>query len=674
VHVNSVRLGYAVRVAVCLAFVFYLYGVRFAPYRELPFEDVENTVRAINTGHPFQLLWPGANGERPIVKRMSAVNGDYGIQLIVSAVGSAGRTIFGPSFQLRTQVARVIVVLLFVITAAIIVLPPVPLLVAIGGVLALWALFLWGTFVISDARHWGVTYAAVVGAVFAGTVLSAWSRSRVVVLVLLAVLIAYAQLLRQEAAPTAYALGLALIAGAAVTWVAARRRPAPPEAGLRSRWLPWRAMAGGLLLIVATAGIVPLERWCFSVAWGTPYRETAIAEHGVGFPLYLSLGYVSNPFNIGWRDPIGQVHASLITPGVGFDDPEFQPILLHEYEHIVVSRPWLFLRNVVAKIVRVHQLSNEPSGPATTGSTVNQSAPLVYAYRAMPWILAGTLALMAWRGTADGMVVWFSLAALAVGASVGPIVVFPEYLGGLQGSIVALALVLPAVAFGSMRDASHQPDGTAFGRRVLAGYAVVMMIGAATVAAFTGVQAWRYRGVMEATAMADPVTAIGSQQFRYAHVFNDLTTAQQGRLVARLTASADPSVAAKADETLGDSTLFKAIVAVRSASQVHAIVWMGRGFVPPMPRLFQGATHASVLICEGCPSSTTVNDTQPGLTWTMINDLEWQGRYRMFSFPMSAPMKTAGFFRVTAERASALDLHLPTWMVTQLIGSARLNF
>ena len=523
---------------------------------------------------------------------------------------------------------------------------------AIGGLLALWALFLWGTFVISDARHWGVTYAAVVGAVFAGTVLSAWSRSRAIVLALLAALMAYAQLLRQEAAPTAYALGIALMVGAAVTWLAARRA-APVEMVPAARPLMRRAVAGGLLLIVATAGIVPLERWCFSLAWGTPFRETAIAEHGVGFPMYLSLGYVSNPFNIGWRDPIGQVHASLITPGVGFESPEFQPLLLREYEHIVISRPWLFLSNVLAKIERVHELANHPTGSKTTGTTVDQSMPLVYFYRAAPWILAGTLALLAWRGTAEGIVAWSSLAALAVGASAGPVVVFPEYLGGLQGSIVALALVLPAVTFGSMRDASDQPGRTALGQRVLAGYAVAILIGVAIVASFTGVQAWRYRGVMDATASADPVAAIGSQQFRYAHVFNDLTTAQQGRIVARLAASADPSVAATADEPLGDSTRFRALAVVRSASQVHAIVWMGPGFVPPTPRLFQGATHSSILICEACPAGTTVNDTQPGMAWTMINDLEWRGDIDV-QLPMSAPMKTAPFFRVTAG-ASALD-------------------
>jgi len=164
-------LGHALRAALFVAFVWYVYGVRFAPYRELPFEDAEATVSAANAGLVFQLLYPSVDGTPPVIKRMPEVYGDYGIHLIVSLTGSAGRTLFGSSFHLRTQVARVIVFLLFVVTAAAILATPVPLWVGIAGILSLWALLLWGTLGITDARHWGVAYAAVVGSVYLGTVL-----------------------------------------------------------------------------------------------------------------------------------------------------------------------------------------------------------------------------------------------------------------------------------------------------------------------------------------------------------------------------------------------------------------------------------------------------------------------------------------------------------------------
>jgi hypothetical protein len=127
-------------------------------------------------------------------------------------------------------------------------------------------------------------------------------------------------------------------------------------------------------------------------------------------------------------------------------------------------------------------------------------------------------------------------------------------------------------------------------------------------------------------------------------------------------------------ELEGDLDLFRPQLLARTASQIHVIAWMGRGFVPPVPRLFQGATHASLLVCGDCPERTSVNDIQTGLRWTMIGDLEWQGRYRMFSFAVTPALKRAAVFRVAAERTTALDYTRPTWLVPELISRATVSF
>jgi hypothetical protein len=286
------------------------------------------------------------------------------------------------------------------------------------------------------------------------------------------------------------------------------------------------------------------------------------------------------------------------------------------------------------------------------------------------------LCALAWRGTAEGVVIWFAFVALALGCSAGPLIVFPEYLGGAQGATVVLSLVLPAAAIGELIEQHAAGDRRTVGltRKVLAGYVVVLLAAVTTAAAFTAVQGWRYRGLQRATIASDPVAALKDQQFRYAHLFNDLPVGRQGRLVAELQASADPSVARWRDEPLGDFDRFRPEVIVRTATQVHLIAWMGAGFTPPVPRLFQGSTHSSLFICGRCPLTSTVNDVERDVESTMINDLEWQGRYRMFSVPKSLLMGTAPFFRVAAERAVALDTRLPSYMVTQMIGGARLAF
>jgi hypothetical protein len=671
------RWGYAVRAALFVAFVWYLYSVKYAPYRRQPYDEVLTTatVRAINAGHPFQLLFASHDGSPPTLMKMSEFYGDYGIDIPLSVIGSVARLMFGPTFQLNTSVARTLVLLLCLFTAAAMLSPPVPVAIGSAGVLSLWVLSRWGTLALDDARYWGVTFVAVVVAVYLGTVLKPWNRWRAAILLVLAGVAGYAQLLRQEAGPATYVAGLALVGAAAMIELAMRRSNRVTETRSDARALALRALAGGVLLIAVNASILPLERFCFSRAWGTPFSETPVAVHGDGWPLYLSLGYVSNPFNIGWRDPIGEVHARLINPAIKLNaDPAFQRALLEEYERIVISRPWLLLRNLAAKAARVHELANAPSG-ANTGTIITQPPQLVLIYRAVPWVMLATLLLVAWQGNAEGVVVWFSSAALALGASAGPLLVFPEYIGGLQGATIALVFVVPAGVIGSLVfERRHAQRGTQAARRLIVAYGSTIASGILVGALFVSVQAWRYRILQAQTAAADPVAAVREQGFRYAHVFNDLPVTKQGRLIAQLQGSTDQSVARIIDERQGDFERFAPQVLVRTPSEIHLFVWMGRAFVPPLPRLFQGSTHASLLICGGCPPTASVNDIQLPLRWTMINDLEWQGRYRMFSVPSSPTVKDVPFFRVAAERTRALDTTLPTWMVPELISSARLAF
>ena len=103
----------------------------------------------------------------------------------------------------------------------------------------------------------------------------------------------------------------------------------------------------------------------------------------------------------------------------------------------------------------------------------------------------------------------------------------------------------------------------------------------------------------------------GAQQFRYAHVFNDLPVARQGRIIAPA-ARRRRTGAWRATSTNAGAifNLFCPAGPHPDAVQIHLFAWMGRGFVPPVPRLFQGSTHVSLLICGGCPAETSVNDIQ----------------------------------------------------------------
>ncbi len=668
-------LGLMLRLVLFSAVVWNVYSVRYLPYRNQAVDDAdtEAAVRAINAGHPFELLDIDADG-KPQFRPMSDATIDRGMQVVMAVGVAIGRRIFGPSFQLKASHEREMFLGLFVITMAAMVAPPVPLLVAIAGALSVIVLFEWGPFAIGPAQHWGVAYAVVTTSIYVATALKPWTGQRRLVLLLMAALVAFTQVLRQESVGVAYLAGLSLILSGALCILVHRRASALADAALDMRVVARRAVVGGLLLVAINGSVRPLQRWFISSAVGTPFTETRPAEHGVGAPLYLGLGYVSNPFNIGWRDPIAVLHARLATlPREYPGDAAAQEILRDEFVRIVTMQPWLVLRNIAAKAQRVYLLATRQV-PTDPNIAVWQLPAQTRFFRAAPWVVLISLLLLIWRGTPDAVVFWVASLAVLIGGAAGALLVFPDYLGGTQGVSVALVLVLSAAIAESTIPSWRHTAGERHlaARRLLGAHALVAGVCLALALAVVGVQALRYRALRETTARRDPLDAIKEQEFRYAYLFNDLSAAQQGRLVARLHDSTDTQVARIVDERHGDSSLFRPEVLVRTDSQLHLIAWMGNSFQPPVPRLYQGSTHALVLICGECPVTATLNDFP--FDWMMINDLEWRGRYRMVSLPLSPRLKAARYVQVVGERVARLDSSVMTGLIPQLIASARMAF
>src|SRR5690348_11711768 len=81
------------RVVLFSAVVWNIYSTRFLPYKNQPFDDAdtEAAVRAINAGHPFELMDVGTDGNPPHFRRMSDAPIDRGMQLVLAVGAAAGR-------------------------------------------------------------------------------------------------------------------------------------------------------------------------------------------------------------------------------------------------------------------------------------------------------------------------------------------------------------------------------------------------------------------------------------------------------------------------------------------------------------------------------------------------------------------------------------------------------
>jgi hypothetical protein len=670
-HAALITATSVIRVLAVSALVWRL-AIAYLPTRHQPFGDdtTEAAVRALNAGHPFYLLYEDPGSSRPNLRRMDEGVTDQGVAILMTGLTIVRQAVTGNRLPVTSSLGRDVLMVLLVAAAVAIVAPGVPLLVGLAGILAFYILVTSGPIGRSSLQHWGPAFASLIVAVYLGTVLRAWTILRIASLLLLAGLAAITQILRQDAAVVGHVTGVALLLGGVVGLSAYARDPAVAGNAGWPRVLV-RAVAGGVLLIVATASVRPLERWFIGRAMGIPFAETAPVEHGSGWPLYLSLGYVSNPFNIAWRDPIGNIHAGLIANGPVVGNAAVQHILLHEYASIVVTRPWLMVDNIIAKATRIHGLATRRAEPLPDVAVWQQPIH-VYLYRALPWLLLLLIGVVWWRPTLEAVFVLVASVALAAAASAGALVVFPDYIGGLQGAIVVSAVILPAAIGSTLLESK---PAVPIARRILI-WLAVLAIGTMIVASvFTAVQRLRYLALQNVVSAADPFETIEKHQFRYAHVFNDLPVARQGRLVARLAASADGRVARIIDLQRGDLDLFRPLVIVRSATQLHLIAWMGNTFRPPTVPFYQGRTDSLVFICGDCRPESTVNDFPFDSGWTFVSDLEWRGRYRMFSVPLNTKLAASHFFHVDAERVVALDPSIQsTGLRSTVISGVRLSY
>src|SRR6185295_5005227 len=120
-----------------------------------------------------------------------------------------------------------------------------------------------------------------------------------------------------------------------------------------------KAVAVALSFPVAFAYTVALSLF-LSKYYGLPYSSQYFPNHGSGHPLYLSTGYVANPFNTAWDDDIFQVNYITFSDRFfGWTYPEWgdviQPALRHEYARIVAEDPMVLVRNVVEKTGLLHR-------------------------------------------------------------------------------------------------------------------------------------------------------------------------------------------------------------------------------------------------------------------------------------------------------------------------------
>jgi hypothetical protein len=409
--------------------------------------------------------------------------------------------------------------------------------------------------------------------------------------------------------------------------------------------------------MIAAVIILPhLVRVIYSISWNTPYAETAFNQHGASFSLYLGLGFVSNPYNIAWLDPVGAYHAELYNPEVRapWRDITVDAPLGEGFREIAVESPWLLGENILAKAEYVHHYLWHGTTPQPNAYTiVEQPQTLQTLYRFALVVPLLMIAVALYRKDLRLLVILGGAVALAMGACVGPLMVFPSYIGGPQGVIIFSVILLPAARTAQNTDWQDVPATTL--KRIVfwtLGAIALIVIGIVILTVGWLYLRWNiHQDQLDKIVANDALEEIQELEFRYGHYFNQLEPDVQENIIASFRSASSENIALPNTEAEFED-FFQPQVAISTTHQLHLIVWLDSEYPGPIDYINQGQVYSVIQACSGCTEITRVYDyDHNALVYAFLNDTDWTDSYRMLSFAFdAAEFKEAGFFQVVAQR------------------------
>ncbi len=633
------------------------------------FGVVQNTIRAANEGHILMAYTPEVPSRLLPLNQISSGYYDPGWPMLVSLTASVGRSLTGGSFTVDNTTVYGIVWVFVLTTGMIFLLPIVPLLISIGGATAL-TLSMTALLPGYNAfgSLWGSTHSVIVMAVFVCTLGLARLGWRTLLVFAMAVgcLVGIGQFIRHEATLILYFSGAVIAGAAAIVDLFVRY--------LISDSGEWRATVGrfALQVIVGTivsAGVVfaiPFGvRAIFAITFDQLYADTRIAMHGEGHSLYLSLGYISNPYNISWRDNVASIHSELIDADVRIDSPNYHQVLRDEWIRIVWESPWILLENMIAKANALQiQLLSLPV--------------ILVLFSLLPIVSISMVVITFVRPQLPGILILIGFLALLVVSLSIPLLIFPTYNQAFQGLLLSLLVAAPAVtqaAVGSSKSwYALTPDVNKKLRNVIG----VLVVGAVILVlvlsmGFVAIQ-WDRRQIKVADALtSDPFALIQHLGFRYDNLFNSLDKADQQVIVERLKQIADSRVWATEYKVWKTADYFRPELLVFSDRQVHVLVWLGSPG-PDFEFTDQGSASSFLRMCADCESFPPflannpyrLTEDQIAKDIQAINDADWYGHYRMMSFPLKSSKANPKFWCIGLQGLASLNLETYTYSLDTL--------
>lgn len=630
----------------------------------------DNTIRAANDG--YSLMTYDSKQPDKLIKLTDISGGyyDMGWSTMVSLAVRAGKIVYGDNYRADSSVPYKVVIAFNLITAVLFLLPIVPFFISIGGLLAL-AISIIGLPPLYNAfgQFWGATYAAIVLSVLVSTIALksvTFGRGTLAFATITGVIIGIAQFIRNEATVSSLACVVATLFGMWLLVLLYRVSLKQNEGSMRRILGLARNVTASLILFIVIVYAMPFAvRALYAFTFQQDYAATKLAMHGDGHSLYLSLGFIPNPYNIVWRDNVAMVHSELIRPGTGVESPYYMSTLRDEWIRIATSDPRLVIDNMVAKAGNLIQLL--------------YAMPVVNIFLiAFPIILVASCVVIFRNPTIQRLLFTFSYLGLLSVSLVVPVLIHPFYSQSFQGVLLITPVILPFTLWGltnAKYDVKLEPISAnrQVMKRLLLLVGGVGAIGIVAVFVFTLIQSNRQQAIAADALAGDPYELIQAEGYRYDSAFNQFSNADQENIIAKLKLQRTPDIFVP--ELQEDSTqvsFFRPELLIVSTQELHLISWLG---VPDqnfnVKELANGAGFIRVCAnCDPLPSEYKNNPyelTEDAIDTNMlaINEGDWRGHYRMITLPILdalpvSPKWCAGLQTIASLDASTYIYQLNT--------------
>ncbi|MBI1281594.1 MAG: hypothetical protein GC179_25935 [Anaerolineaceae bacterium] len=672
-----------IRLLIWLAFVVICIVFVFLPQQNIGQQVDEFSARSIaaaNQGLPFFYTYPRDPG---FISFNQLPYHEVGVHILNALAYVVGRTFAGNSFQLPVDASVYLVLGLMIFTSLLFVSPTVPILISLGGNIALVAALFTGAIDLwLISARWGATYGAILTGMMLATAFTVGVKRRPHIfahILLLGILAGLTKYLREESAILVYgAFLLVVISVAIIELVRAIAQRRAKRDGLVKHSAILQPLVYCFIFVAVVYSSQFFVRGLYALAWKVPYAATSDSFHGSGHAMLLSLGYVDNPYNLGWADDLGPAETEMRLPGSAnlrrFDkttvvynqlfEPAYQARAGSLAWSIMLQNPSLVLKNIITKFSDLLQWlfpenARYPFQGQIGGIYINFS-PLILllAFGTVVLLLISAwyiYSIQAWILGITGI----GLIALSL---ISPLLIHPFYISALRGVLYSCAFVLLGACFTLwlQRDTS-QPNPVRplilKSTAVLGGFVVLVLVMAVSIFVVLNN---RYQDQLRTIATSDPAAQLTSKTYQFADAFNALDLAVQEQLLEQLKQSADiRSFNVITDKSDLESLLNVSAVFVKD-NFIYVVVKLGENIHLPFngTRLHLQVNTANILrVSTPCNSSegstgcttkipchedlsicgfdTVITIDASAIQQWLINDRTWNtGLFRMFAMPI----------------------------------------